>query len=88
LDNKKIEFTNDNYFSDQLTNNNVDKNEFKIYTGNENKNEKLKEKNTKMENLENEIKLINKKYSKREEEYLDKIKNYEEKILINYKLSI
>ena len=82
LDNKKIEFTNDNYFSEQLTNNNVDKNEFKIFTGNENKSEELKEKNSKMEILENEIKLINKKYSKREEEYLDKIKNYEEKILI------
>ena len=56
----------------------------KIELRNDNKNisEQLKEKSKKLEVLENEIKLINKKYAKREEEYLGEIENYKKKILI------
>ena len=82
LDNKKIEtFINDNKnISKQLTNNNEEKNENKICIGNEAKNEELKEKISKIEILENEIKLNNEKFKKREEEYIDK--NYEKKVQI------
>ena len=55
----------------------------KIEMRNDNKNisEQLKEKSKKLEILENEIKLINKKYAKREEEY-------KKKLLISCKLYI